>query len=127
MEPQIVESGNSDPTAPAEVPLEIIEELHRFECGACGYIYEPEKGDAKRGITEGTAFTDLPHKWHCPVCGTNKKRFADIGIKSKPSGFQENLGFGFGVNTMTPTQKNLLIFGSLALGFIFFMSLYALD
>jgi len=125
MEPQIVNPDNSEVVDPAIIAE--IEELHRFECGACGYVYEPEKGDSKRGIASGTAFPDLPDDWNCPVCTTRKSRFADIGIKSKPSGFQENLSFGFGVNVMTPTQKNLLIFGSLALGFIFFMSLYALD
>ncbi len=43
------------------------------------------------------------------------------------TGFTENLGYGFGVNVMTPGQKNLLIFGSLALAVAFFISLYALD
>ena len=41
-------------------------------------------------------------------------------------GFDENLDFGLGVNRMTPGQKNVLIFGSLALGFAFFLSLYSL-
>ncbi|MFN6219940.1 MAG: rubredoxin, partial [Aphanizomenon sp.] len=43
------------------------------------------------------------------------------------SGFKENLGYGLGVNTLTPTQKNILIFGALALGFLFFISLYGLQ
>ncbi|MFM7888380.1 MAG: rubredoxin, partial [Pseudanabaena sp.] len=33
----------------------------------------------------------------------------------------------FGVNVLPPSQKNLLIFGALALAVIFFISLYALD
>jgi hypothetical protein len=44
-----------------------------------------------------------------------------------PSGFEENLKFGLGVNSLTPGQKNLLIFGALALGFLFFLSLYGLQ
>jgi hypothetical protein len=32
-----------------------------------------------------------------------------------------------GVNNLTPTQKSLLIFGALALAFLFFMSLYGLQ
>lgn len=105
----------------------ISEEPHRYECGSCGYIYEPMSGDAKRGIAVGTLFTNLPSDWRCPVCTARPSVFTDIGIPSKPSGFTENLGYGFGVNIMTPGQKNLLIFGSLAAAFAFFMSLYALD
>ena len=52
--------------------------------------------------------------------------FRDIGPRAKASGFDENLDFGLGVNRMTPGQKNVLIFGSLALGFAFFLSLYSL-
>ncbi|MFN3927457.1 MAG: rubredoxin [Pseudanabaenaceae cyanobacterium] len=100
---------------------------HLFECPVCGYVYTPSEGDSKRGIKAGTAFADLPETWRCPVCNTRKEKFKDIGLPNKPSGFAENLGYGFGVNTLTPTQKNILIFGGLALGFLFFMSLYALD
>jgi len=105
----------------------IAEELHRHECGVCGYIYEPSVGDVKRSIPAGTAFEAIAEDWRCPVCNTKKKAFADIGVAAKPSGFTENLGYGFGVNVMTPGQKNLLIFGSLALAVAFFISLYALD
>jgi len=117
-------SGES--TILPEQPIAIAE-LHRYECGACGYIYEPTAGDPKRGIAAGTDFPELPTSWRCPVCTARPAAFADIGIPSKPSGFKENLGYGFGVNVMTPSQKSLLIFGSLAAAFAFFMSLYALD
>ena len=52
--------------------------------------------------------------------------FRDIGPRAKASGFEENLNFGIGVNRMTPGQKNVLIFGGLALAFAFFLSLYSL-
>ncbi|MDX1978319.1 MAG: rubredoxin [Pseudanabaenaceae cyanobacterium bins.68] len=100
---------------------------HCYECGVCGYIYEPALGEPKSRIPEGTAFVDLPQNWRCPVCTSKKSKFADIGLSNKPSGFAENLGYGLGVNTLTPGQKNLLIFGGLALGFIFFISFYAVD
>jgi rubredoxin len=103
------------------------EPSHLFECSSCGYVYEPASGDRKRGIAEGTSFEQLPDDWRCPVCTARKNKFVDIGIPNKPSGFSENLGYGFGVNVMTPGQKNLLIFGALAFAFAFFMSLYALD
>jgi rubredoxin len=102
-------------------------ELDRYECRACGYIYEPERGDSKHPIAPGTPFAELPSSWRCPVCGVRTSQFENIGPQGKASGFQENLGYGLGVNKLTPTQKNLLIFGGLAIGFIFFLSLYGLQ
>ena len=101
--------------------------LDRYECQACGYIYEPAKGDSKSAIPSGTAFESLPADWRCPVCGARSSQFSNIGTKGSPSGFKENLGYGFGVNTMTPGQKNILIFGGLVLAFLFFLSLYGLQ
>ena len=97
-----------------------------YECRACGYVYEPAKGDDQNNIASGTLFTDLPESWRCPVCGVPKSQFVDVGAKGAPSGFAENLNYGFGVNRLTPGQKNLLIFGALGLGFLFFLSLYGL-
>lgn len=101
--------------------------LDRHECQACGYIYEPAKGDDKRQIPPGTPFDELPVNWRCPVCGVSASKFQNIGPLGAPSGFKENLGYGLGVNGLTPGQKNLLIFGALALGFLFFLSLYGLQ
>lgn len=97
-----------------------------YECRSCGYVYEPSNGDTRSAIAPGTAFEALPDSWRCPVCGASRKQFTNIGATDAPSGFQENLNYGFGVNRMTPNQKNLLIFGALALGVIFFLSLYSL-
>jgi rubredoxin len=133
MEPEsnITETSGAEPKRVLNITIveasEVTEELHRHECGVCGYIYEPSIGDAKRNIPSGTAFETIAADWRCPVCNAKKKAFADIGIPAKPSGFSENLGYGFGVNVLTPGQKNILIFGSLALAVIFFISLYALD
>jgi rubredoxin len=102
-------------------------DIHRFECKSCGYVYEPEKGDPKQRVAEGTPFAQLPSSWRCPVCSSNQNQFTDIGITGKPSGFKENLGYGLGVNTLTPGQKNLLIFGALLLAFLIFMSGYTLN
>jgi len=101
--------------------------LDRYECQACGYVYEPAKGDSKGHIPPGTAFEDLAPTWRCPVCSAKKAAFSNVGQAGAPSGFKENLGFGLGVNQLTPGQKNLLIFGSLALALLFFLSLYGLN
>lgn len=101
--------------------------LDRHECRACGYVYEPTKGDSKANIAPNTPFQALPPTWRCPVCGARTSQFENIGPKDKPSGFQENLGYGFGVNVLTPAQKNILIFGGLVLAFLFMLSLYGLQ
>ena len=101
--------------------------LDRYECKACGYIYEPIKGDDKRDVPPGTPFEALSDDWRCPVCGARTSRFSNIGEKGSPSGFKENLGYGLGVNNLTPGQKNILIFGGLVLAFLFFLSLYGLQ
>lgn len=46
-----------------------------YVCGACGYEYDPAKGDPENGIEPGTAFADLPDDWECPLCGMAKDVF----------------------------------------------------
>ncbi len=100
---------------------------HRYECISCGYVYDPADGVKKFGISKGTAFADLDEKiFRCPVCRARVPSFKDIGPRSKPSGFEENMNYGFGVNSLTPGQKNILIFGGLSLVVAFFLSLYSL-
>jgi rubredoxin len=102
------------------------EALDRHECRTCGYVYEPVKGDSKGNIAKGTPFEELPAKWRCPVCGATTKQFSNIGPAGSPSGFKDNLNYGLGVNALTPGQKNILIFGAMALAVVFFLSLYGL-
>ena len=100
---------------------------HRFECRSCGFVYDPAEGVKKLAIPAGTAFLELdPLSFRCPVCRSKVAAFKDIGPRNKPSGFEENLGYGLGVNQLTPGQKNVLIFGGFALAFAFFLSLYSL-
>ncbi len=40
-----------------------------YVCLACGYVYDPEKGDPDSGIAPGTAFEDIPEDW-----GSRKRR-----------------------------------------------------
>lgn len=116
------ETGPAADEAPADDPA-----THRFECRSCGYVYDPGEGIRKLGIEPGTSFLDLdPVGFRCPVCRSRVGAFRDIGPRSKPSGFEENLDFGLGVNRLTPGQKNVLIFGGFALAIAFFLSLYSL-
>lgn len=50
-------------------------DLPKYQCPACGYIYDPAKGDPEADIPPGTAFDDLPDDWVCPLCGTEKADF----------------------------------------------------
>jgi rubredoxin len=122
-----VETGETGVTGETAVPVAEDPSDHRFECRSCGYVYDPAEGVKKLGIPAGTAFLDLdPVGFRCPVCRSRVGAFKDIGPRNKPSGFEENLNFGLGVNRLTPGQKNVLIFGGFALAFAFFLSLYSL-
>jgi flavin reductase (DIM6/NTAB) family NADH-FMN oxidoreductase RutF/rubredoxin len=51
-------------------PKNKIEAFKKYECTACGYIYDES--------VEGIKFTDLPPDWVCPSCGTAKEDFIEI-------------------------------------------------
>ena len=122
---EIEETAESTPTPDAAEESD--PRTHHFECRSCGYVYDPDEGVKKVNIAPGTAFEDLDAlSFRCPVCRSKVAAFRDIGPATKASGFEENLNYGLGVNRMTPGQKNVLIFGSLALGFASFLSLYSL-
>ena len=102
-------------------------EQNRFECRSCGYIYDPSEGNKKLNIPQNTPFSEIDgNTFACPVCRAGKNFYKDIGPKSKPSGFDENLSYGFGFNSLPPGQKNILIFGGLAFAAACFLSLYSL-
>ncbi|MDD4281302.1 MAG: rubredoxin [Candidatus Methanofastidiosa archaeon] len=52
--------------------------MKKFRCLACGYIYDPAKGDDEADIPPGTAFEDLPEDWVCPACGVGKDMFEEV-------------------------------------------------
>lgn len=112
------EATEERPPTPAEMDC--------FECRSCGYTYEPTKGDSRTKVPVGVPFKELASDWRCPVCGASTSQFSNVGPIGTASGFTENLSYGFGVNTLTPEQKNLLIFGALGIAVLFFLSLYGL-
>ena len=102
-------------------------EQNRFECRSCGYIYDPTEGNKKLNIAKNTPFSEIDgNTFACPVCRAGKNLYKDIGPREKPSGFEENLTYGFGFNSLPPGQKNILIFGGLAFAAACFLSLYSL-
>lgn len=102
----------------------VTQETGRFECQACGYVYDVSQGMLKKGIEPGTPFEEI-EKFRCPQCGASKKYF--VAETETLSGFKENLKYGLGTNAMTGEQKGLLINGGLLLGFLIFMSGYLLE
>lgn len=46
-----------------------------YECGVCGWIYDPAAGDAVWPLAPGTPFAALPAHWCCPNCEAPKGRF----------------------------------------------------
>jgi rubredoxin len=120
------QASGEAPSTPAAV-ADSDPDTHRYECRSCGFVYDPEEGIGKLAIAPGTPFSALdPIGFRCPVCRSRVGAFRDIGPRNKPSGVEENLNFGLGVNKLTPGQKNVLIFGGFALAFAFFLSLYSL-
>jgi rubredoxin len=96
----------------------------RYECQACGYVYDETKGLPKKGVAPGTPIDDID-KFRCPQCGASKKYF--VAETETLSGFKENLKFGIGTNALTAGQKSLLIYGGLLLGVAVFLSGYLLE
>ena len=52
--------------------------MKSYECTACGYIYDPAKGDPDGGIAPGTPFEEIPDDWVCPLCGLGKDAFQPV-------------------------------------------------
>jgi rubredoxin len=46
----------------------------QYEC-PCGYVYDPDEGDAEHNIAVETTFEELPEDWVCPKCGAEKEYF----------------------------------------------------
>ena len=52
-----------------------VEDMKKYICGPCNYVYEPEMPHFDGDIDAGMSFEDLPDDWVCPGCGANKDSF----------------------------------------------------
>lgn len=81
---QDIKRGKIQKTAPTyvenkEKPVsEISNDKPKYQCSVCGYIYDPDVGDSKSGVSAGTSFENLPDNWACPICGVSKDKFNQI-------------------------------------------------
>ena len=96
-----------------------------YECRSCGYRYDQAAGDPSYPVPPGLPFEQLPDDWRCPTCGAAQSFFESKSVEI--AGFAQNQQFGLGGNTLTGDQKALLIYGSLLVGFLFFLSGYFLQ
>jgi flavin reductase (DIM6/NTAB) family NADH-FMN oxidoreductase RutF/rubredoxin len=79
-----VKGGTTPKTAPTYIDTMKTEQkedkiMKKYKCTVCGYIYDPDKGDADGGIPPGTPFEKLPDDWTCPICGASKADFEPQG------------------------------------------------
>uniref|UniRef100_A0A5B7BRL0 Rubredoxin-like domain-containing protein n=1 Tax=Davidia involucrata TaxID=16924 RepID=A0A5B7BRL0_DAVIN len=96
-----------------------------YECRSCGYLYNEAAGDPSYPIPPGMEFDKLPEDWRCSTCGAAKTFFVSKSVEI--AGFAENQQFGLGGNALTSGQKAVLIYGSLLLAFVLFLSGYFLQ
>ena len=79
-----VKKGKSPKNAPTfidEKKKDILTQIpgtDKYYCPACGYIYDPDKGDPDNGIPPGTPYEKLPDSWVCPLCSTEKSDFVKV-------------------------------------------------
>jgi rubredoxin len=53
-------------------------DMSKYQCNVCGYAYDPAEGDTGNGVQPGTAFSELPEGWRCPLCGNDMSHFTKI-------------------------------------------------
>jgi rubredoxin/flavin reductase (DIM6/NTAB) family NADH-FMN oxidoreductase RutF len=77
-----VKKGFSPKTAPTYIDKSKLEKnkaeennMSKYVCSVCGYVYDPAVGDPDSGIKPGTPFESIPDDWVCPVCGVGKDSF----------------------------------------------------
>jgi len=63
---------------PKKISKQGADNMKKYKCLMCGYIYDPSVGDPDNDIEPGTAFEDLPDDWVCPDCGVGKDEFEPV-------------------------------------------------
>jgi len=54
--------------------------MKRYMCVICGFIYDEEQGIPDEGIAPGTRWEDVPLNWRCPDCGAGKEDFEMVVV-----------------------------------------------
>lgn len=59
---------------------DVVENMKKWQCLVCSYVYDEAVGDPGSGIPPGTAWEDVPDDWTCPDCGAAKSDFEMVQI-----------------------------------------------
>jgi len=51
--------------------------MQKYECGICGYVYDPANGDPMEE-SSGRPVRTAPVIMECPVCGASKENFKPV-------------------------------------------------
>jgi|LFRM01.1.fsa_nt_gb rubredoxin len=54
------------------------QQMKKWQCVVCGFIYDEAQGWPEDGIAPGTRWEDVPADWECPDCGVGKDDFEMI-------------------------------------------------
>ncbi len=49
--------------------------MSKYVCEICGFVYDEADGIADEGVAQGTAWSDVPEDFVCPLCGVGKDDF----------------------------------------------------
>jgi len=60
------------------------DDLKRFICLGCGFMYDEALVLPEHDIAPGTRWADIPENWACPDCLTPKHRFEMVEIPYAP-------------------------------------------
>lgn len=55
-------------------------QMKKYQCIVCGWIYDEAEGWPQDGIAAGTKWEDIPDDWTCPDCGVSKADFEMVEI-----------------------------------------------
>lgn len=55
-------------------------DVKKYMCLICGFIYDEAVGRPDEGIPPGTKWADIPLSWRCPDCGSGKEDFEMVEV-----------------------------------------------
>lgn len=47
--------------------------FERYQCPACGHVYDERRGNPHEGYPPGTRWSALPEDFRCPDCAVREK------------------------------------------------------
>jgi len=55
-------------------------DVKKYMCLICGFVYDEAEGRPDEGIPAGTKWADIPLSWRCPDCGSGKEDFEMVEV-----------------------------------------------